>query len=88
MLYKKVVLGHGAVIHAASVGDSVTVGMGPFRASGPMATDRAKCLPCCACVKRCPTGARRVTGTRISQSLEKLITLCRDRKEPEFLFAK
>jgi len=53
-----------------------------------MATEKGKCLLCCACVKRCPTGARRVTGARISQSVERLITLCRDRKEPEFLFAK
>ena len=53
-----------------------------------MVTDKAKCLLCCACMKQCPTGARQVTGTRISRSVQKLLTLCRDRKEPEFFFAK
>jgi len=51
-------------------------------------TDRGKCILCCACVRICPTGARRLTGPRISQLLQKLTTLCRDRKEPEFFFPK
>jgi ferredoxin len=53
-----------------------------------IATDRGKCILCCACVKICPTGARRVTEPRISQLVQKLTTLCRDRKEPEFFFPK
>jgi ferredoxin len=51
-------------------------------------TDRSKCILCCACVKACPTGARRVTDPRISELVQKLAALCRDRKEPEYFFAK
>lgn len=53
-----------------------------------MATDRGKCIVCCACVKTCPTGARRVTDPKVSQIVQRLTTLCGDRKEPEFFFAK
>lgn len=51
-------------------------------------TDKGKCILCCACVKNCPTGARRLTDPRISQILQKLTTMCQDRKEPEFFYAK
>jgi ferredoxin len=55
---------------------------------GRIGTDRGKCILCCACVKTCPTGARRVEDPRISQLVQKLTLLCRDRKESEFFFAK
>ena len=53
-----------------------------------MATDRGKCILCCACVKTCPTRARQLAGPGVSQLAQRLTALCRDRKEPEFFFAK
>jgi ferredoxin len=51
-------------------------------------THKGRCILCCACVKACPTGARQMNNEKISQMLQKLISWCRDRKEPEFFFAK
>jgi ferredoxin len=51
-------------------------------------TRRDRCILCCACVKACPTGARQINNKKISQVIEKLISWCRDRKEPEFFFAE
>jgi ferredoxin len=53
-----------------------------------IATDRGKCILCCACVKTCTTGARRLTHAKIPQYLQMVAALCRDRKEPEFFFPK
>ena len=53
-----------------------------------IATDGGKCILCCACVRACTTGARRLTHPKISQLLQMIANLCRDRKEPEFFFAK
>ena len=57
-------------------------------AGSSIETDRGKCILCCACVKSCPAGARQVTDPRMSQLVQKLTVLCRERKEPEFFFAK
>ena len=51
-------------------------------------TDTGKCILCCACVKTCPEGARRVTDPTVVQIVQKLAAVCWDRKEPEFFFPK
>jgi len=51
-------------------------------------TDKDKCILCCACVRACTSGARRVTNPNVPQVLQMLANLCKDRKEPEFFFAK
>jgi ferredoxin len=51
-------------------------------------THKEKCILCCACVRACTTGARRVTNQNVPQLLQMLANLCKDRKEPEFFFAK
>jgi ferredoxin len=48
-------------------------------------TDKEKCLLCCACVKNCPSGARRLEDPQLTQFIrEKLSAMCSNRKEPEF----
>ena len=48
-------------------------------------TDKEKCTLCCACVKNCPSGARRLEDPQLTQFIrEKLSAMCSNRKEPEF----
>jgi len=48
-------------------------------------TDKEKCTLCCACVKNCPTEARRLKDPLLTQFIrEKLSAMCSNRKEPEF----
>lgn len=48
-------------------------------------TDKEKCTLCCACVKNCPSGARRLEDPLLTQFIrEKLSAMCSNRKEPEF----
>lgn len=52
------------------------------------ATDAGKCILCCACMRACTTGARRLSHPKLPQLMQMLANLCKDRKEPEFFFAK
>lgn len=52
--------------------------------NGLVKTDKEKCILCCARVKKCPIGARRLHDPQILQFIEKLSTSYSQRKEPEF----
>ncbi|MCU0845139.1 MAG: 4Fe-4S binding protein [Spirochaetes bacterium] len=46
-------------------------------------TDAARCILCHACVKRCPTGARVVQAEPVRAIVNRLVTNCMDRREPQ-----
>lgn len=50
-------------------------------------SDKDKCLLCCACVKSCPAGARRMDDPELLEIAERLSATCQERKAPE-LFMK
>jgi len=45
-------------------------------------TETTKCISCCACVKNCPSGARRVDPV-LAERAKKIGAACSDRKKPE-----
>lgn len=47
-------------------------------------TDKDKCLLCCACVRACPVGARRMNDPTLLEIAERLSATCLERKSPEF----
>jgi len=47
-------------------------------------TNKELCTWCCACIKRCPEDARFFDSPIINATKEKLLSLCTERKEPEF----
>jgi ferredoxin len=49
-------------------------------------TDPAACILCCACVKACPTGARKMDNPRINRSREWLLTKCAIYQRPGLFF--
>lgn len=49
-------------------------------------TEKEKCVVCCACVKNCPSGARRI-DPELAKRAETLRRACSVRKEPEFFIA-
>jgi ferredoxin len=52
-------------------------------------TDRGRCIhACCACIKACPTGARKIADPKVLGFVQKLAGMCRERKEPEFFFSE
>jgi ferredoxin len=51
--------------------------------AGAPETDRDSCILCCACVKSCSTGARIFDNAKFVQIVQRLVTNCSHRKEPE-----
>lgn len=47
-------------------------------------TDSDRCILCCACIKSCPAGARRMNSPALLEIAETLTNTCRERKAPEF----
>lgn len=54
--------------------------------NGFVKSDAHKCILCCACVKSCPSVARRLNDHQLVQFIKKLSISCSRRKEPEFFF--
>lgn len=50
---------------------------------GMVVTNQAECIHCSACVKKCPTGARKWESAFIDEIRKWLTENCRQRKEPE-----
>lgn len=48
-----------------------------------VASDKGKCILCCACVRSCPTGARRMNDPFLLGLAERLSAMCLERKAPE-----
>ncbi|MGE4552657.1 MAG: 4Fe-4S binding protein [Desulfovibrionaceae bacterium] len=48
------------------------------------ATDMARCIHCCACIKACPEGARAMVSPAMRAVSERLSQACAARREPEF----
>ena len=48
------------------------------------AIDQEKCVTCCACIKNCPQSARTMKEGPVMDAAIRLITLYKERKEPEF----
>lgn len=46
-------------------------------------SDSDRCLLCCACVKACPTGARRMDNPALLEIAQRLSATCGERKPPE-----
>lgn len=49
-------------------------------------TDKEKCIYCCACIKACPTGARKLKPGALKEIAKRLSQTCKDRKNPEIFF--
>jgi ferredoxin len=57
---------------------------GAISSDDTVATDCAKCLMCCRCIKVCPVGARKITGEKFYEALPGFEQrLNATRKEPE-----
>ncbi|MCW7753469.1 EFR1 family ferrodoxin [Desulfobotulus sp. H1] len=52
------------------------------------ASDKEKCILCCACIKICPEKARTMKHGAIKDIAIRLSDTCKDRKEPELFFSE
>jgi ferredoxin len=46
--------------------------------------DQHKCVTCCACIKSCPQGARSIKPGPVADAQNRLITLYKEPKQPEY----
>lgn len=47
-------------------------------------TDPTVCINCFACIKNCPSGARRMENPGVREAAKRLVETCSKRKEPEW----
>jgi len=57
---------------------------GAVDAADPAKIDIAACVTCCACIKRCPQGARSKKAGPVTEAQTRLRTLYAEPKSPEF----
>ena len=46
--------------------------------------DKEKCITCCACIKNCPQNARSIKSGPVKEAQNRLVTLYKEPKEPEY----
>lgn len=51
----------------------------------PKTVDKDVCMACMRCIKVCPTGARVLDETMKAGLVDKLTTMCTERKENELM---
>ena len=65
----------------------VCAGVCPMGAIDPedgRSIDHVACITCCACIKRCPNGARTKKSGPVTDAQNRLLERCSEPKQPEF----